>query len=137
MSNDPGEKQKQYVSNAYVSMHFELNHTSLYAPLSWLQTENLRGIFLLFFFHSRPPPPTPSPPPSIVHPLGLLSHHLRPSRGLRLRLLPSFVTFVIGRRHHKPLRQPLNLRKTLQTQSRSAPLAASPRSLRQSSMKSL
>lgn len=77
-----------------------------------------------------PPAPPPSPPTSIVHPLALLSHHLRPSRGPRLRLLPSFVTFVIGRRLHKPLRQPLNLKKTLQTQSPSSSLAASPHSLR-------
>lgn len=72
-SDDPREKKaKQYVSNAYVSVHFELNHTSPYAPLHRLRTENLLG------GGGR----------------SLLSHHVRPSRGPPLRLRSSPLSLV-------------------------------------------
>lgn len=64
-----------------------------------------------FFFFFIPALPRRHHHQSSTHPLALLSHHLRPPREPRLRPLPSFVTFVIGRPLHKPLRQPLNLQK--------------------------
>lgn len=86
VSDDPQEKQKQYVSNAYVSMHFELNHTSLYASLSWLQTENLWGIFFLTLSQLQPPPPQSSNPlPSC---LIICSRHADPAFACCLLLSP-------------------------------------------------
>lgn len=85
--------KKQYVSTTHIPMHFELNHTS---PCAAFMAANRVSEYLL----------------------GLFSHSITPAIlcVTRTLLLSPFVTIVIDRPLHDPLRQPLN-RKTLQKQS--------------------